>query len=441
MNNDQMYPDISGQMIDDRGDHHDASPYNLEVDKFATGVGELMFQSNNKLPAPLLADCFHACFGGEVVLHPAADPVSAAWWRDFFTTGRASSMRSTTENNQALAETAAWKLAEELHQYRSHTSELDMQNESVRSMAQRMKSIKRGVQAAEEDVTEMSALGQGLSPGTGSTFSRDEMMKVHQRLSRSMKLKEILAIAGGMMACRRAKKKIKAEGFDHVDGITTSGDLSRMLPSELMLLGDELTELNLLRRLAEEQTLALRKHSYEPASRGPIVVAIDESSSMEDSQCGGASPIVEAKAFALTMARIAQEDNRFIVLMGWSSGGKENTLVMPPDKWDPMALLAWLDHFYYGGTNFDFLLSIEAKWAEWKCPAGKTDVFVVTDTQANIMGYTVKAFNQFKQRERVKCYGLAIGADTGELDLICDQAWITQSMGLESKAVQEILTA
>jgi uncharacterized protein with von Willebrand factor type A (vWA) domain len=429
-------------LVDDLGSHHDLSPYSIEVDGYSTGIGEQLYQQTKRSNKFQLADCFHACYNDEVALHPNANELAASWWRDMFAGGTAGSLRIKTIGNQFYAEAAASKLADELDNYINNLPE-GHESDSIGAMAARIRSCRRAVQVAEQECNLLEALGQSFGPGPGGILNREELMKVHARIGRSRKLREILELAGAMMKVRRAKKKVKVDGIENVDGVTTSGDLTRILPSELMLLGDELTELNLLRKLCEEQTLALRKHSWESQAKGPIVVCVDESGSMVDTRRGRTddSKLIQAKAFALTMARIAQEEKRFIVLMGFSSEDQLRELVMPPEKWNQTALLEWLEHFFNGGTDFDFLLHLEKSWDKWKCPRGKTDVFIVTDTQADITDCTVEQFNAFKLKEKVKAYGLAIGAATGCLDLVCDQAWVTQSMGLESKAVREILSS
>ena len=430
-------------LVDDLGSHHDLSPYAIEVDKYSTGIGEQLYQQSNRSNKFTLADCFHACYNDEVILHTNANELTASWWRDMFAGGTAGSLRVKTVGNQLLAEAAAAKLADELDNYISNLPE-GYDSESIGAMAARIRSCRRAVEVAEKDCELLEQLGQGFGPGPGGTIDREELMKVHARLGRSRKLREILELAGAMMQVRRAKKKVKVDGIENVDGVTTSGDLTRILPSELMLLGDELTEMNLLRKLCEEQTLALRKHNWESQARGPIVVCVDESGSMVERRRYGPNDetkLIQAKAFALTMARIAQEEKRFIVLLGFASDDELRELVMPPNQWNQLALMEWLEHFFNGGTDFDFLLHVERSWDRWKCPRGKTDVFIVTDTMADITDSTIEQFNAFKLREKVKAYGLAIGAATGCLDLVCDQAWVTQSMGLESKAVREILSS
>lgn len=455
---DNILPDI-GPIIDDRGAQHDTSRYALEVDHFATGVGELLFKENRKHPVELLTDCFHACYASEVAIHPGANATAASWWRDFFSGGTAAQLRGKTRGNQALSEAAVAALADSITDYMNESRTSDPSKVTFADIVARNRSIKRAIANSKEEVELIvsSGGGQGLHNGRGGQLTRAEILEMHALLARSRKLRDILEIAGSMMATRKAKKKIKSEGLDHVDGVTTSGDLTRILPSEVMLLGDDITEWNLLRKLSEEQTLALRKFSWKPACKGPIVVCIDGSASMDMTNHSRASkhtPIIESKAFALTMARVAQEENRYIVLIEFGGPSEQRELIMPPKGWNQLELLKWLEHFYDGGTCMKFLsTTIVEKWSkEWKCPKGKTDIFIVTDAEIhtesdNKKGYvglprkTIDAFNAFRERERVKCYGLVIGHKTGNMDLVCDKTWITQSMGLESQAVREILAS
>lgn len=436
------------QLVDDELLCED-SPYNLEVDHFSIAVGESLYktQSDNlrkdTLQPEILADTFHSLFAHEVALHPAADRKAEAWWREFFVSGQAGKLRSKTVGQQQMAEVACWEIARSLREYCEKERELAGEDgESFDGIFARSRSVKDACEKAEDELDDAENLGCSLGPGAGKQISTEDFKHIADRMRKSKTLRKILEISGAMMTFRGAVKKKKIEGFDCVDGVMQSGDITRLLPSELMqLAGPEAIATNMLRRLVENQTLALRKHSKEKAGRGPIVVLIDGSGSMEGGwRRPGPRPIDEAKALALTMARIALEQKRWIVLVEFGSGSEWRELVLQPDNWDAKGLVAWLEHFFGGGTDFNCLVKAAQSWDRWKCPKGKVDLIFATDCRARLSDHIVKTFSEFKKERDVKCYGLAINSDVGDLGLITDHAVTTSSMGLESHAIREILS-
>jgi uncharacterized protein with von Willebrand factor type A (vWA) domain len=272
------------------------------------------------------------------------------------------------------------------------------------------------------------------------TVSQDEMKQVSERFKRSRTLQKIMDLAGANFAYRLGVKRKQEQGMDQISGVTQVGDLTRLLPSESMMLaaGPPLST-NMLRRLVENQTLALHKTKMTPVGRGPIVVVIDGSGSMSNGR--GIQPIHQAKALALTMARVAKQQRRWIALVEFGNDDEWKELVMAPDAWNLPNLLDWLEHFFSGGTDFGVLNRVAESWPRWKCPKGQTDIIFVTDTNATLGEWIVKPFNQFKAEQNVRCYGLAINSHTGDLPLVCDRAWTTQSMGLESQPVKQLLAS
>lgn len=432
-------PNIDNNIVDDRHHRHEVSPNSIVVDHFASGIGQVLHKETQRASAYALADAFHAAYANEVELHPSASREMATWWREFFTSGEAAKLRAKTQGNQAMSEAAAMELAIETKRYHesfNNDDDIGTSNESVQSMISRMRSLKRATANATSCTEQLEALGQDLSAGCGGKYDRQKLQDAIRKLSRSLKLRRIMELAGALHLVRsRSKKKRETDGPENVVGVINSNDISRLLPSELGKLGCPSLRPDFLRRFVERQTLALDKRSMENAGKGPVVVLVDGSSSMEYND-----RICEAKAFALVMARIAQQQKRYVVLIEFSGTDEIKEIVLEPKNWDPSALLQWLEHFFNGGTCFTCLDYVVDNWSKWNCPKGKTDIFIATDINATIEDSTVKKFAEFRTRERVRSYGLAISADTGDLDLICDQSWTTHSMGVQSHEVREILS-
>ena len=99
-----------------------------------------------------------------------------------------------------------------------------------------------------------------------------------RRVKNDPNLRKICELAGRFRRVAQSKQRTKAvHGMDDLVGVEPNGDIGRLLPVELAKLAVPELELDTLRRLVERQTLCREYQSVEPAARGPIIVAIDES--------------------------------------------------------------------------------------------------------------------------------------------------------------------
>ena len=76
-----------------------------------------------------------------------------------------------------------------------------------------------------------------------------------------------------------------------------------------------------------------------PVGKGPIIITIDESGSMQGEKAH------TAKALALALAWIARQQNRWCALIAYSGDSGERLLALPPRRWNESALADWLTAF------------------------------------------------------------------------------------------------
>src|SRR4029077_17206100 len=129
-----------------------------------------------------------------------------------------------------------------------------------------------------------------------------------------------------------------------------------------------------LRRLIERQCMAREFRSLEPVGKGPIVLVVDESGSMEGNK------VHTAKAMALALAWIARQQKRWCALCAYSGDSGERLLPLPPGRWDEHALAEWLIAFLGRGSSLDVpVRELPRMLADLNAPPGETDIVVVTD--------------------------------------------------------------
>lgn len=363
-------------------------------------------------------------------------------------------LHRSTEHNPVASELAAVELAKSYAVLKEEDNKRQQEEEAKRRagkkvdpqraqrQAQRacLKAVGQAVQAASTEVDKyeetLSALGCGPGQGNDGKLDTGRLFEMFQKTRSSERLRAIMERAGRYRRCAQAQQRQKSKhGYDDMVGVVLDGDLGRLLPHELVQLACPELELSALRRLVERQSMCRQYRGVKKVGKGPIVVCVDESGSMSG------EPIAQAKALALAMGWIARHQNRWIVFCGYSGGREGTRLALPPGRWDETALLAWLEHFYSGGTTLDVPLhELPHKW--WPefiaqgLPRGKTDLLLVTDALVHLPTELERSFLAWKQAEKVKCISLIIGQAAGDLTRVSDQVFTLDDLNLDQEGVQ-----
>lgn len=138
-------------------------------------------------------------------------------------------------------------------------------------------------------------------------------------------------------------------------GARQGGTIDRILPTELALLGDDETSDLQALKILKRQATELEMKGVEAKSRGPMVIAIDESGSMHDGDAGHFNRSTKpyagrntwAKAAAVALTRIAWQENRAVVAVHFAYG----TEVQSVPKDDYRAMFEMARSFLSGGTS------------------------------------------------------------------------------------------
>ena len=141
------------------------------------------------------------------------------------------------------------------------------------------------VSKAQTTTQETNDFIEAWGLGSDASYSKrpfNEKMKLLNRLRNSPKLKLIAKLAGRYkkIAMQRQHQKIK-KGTNEIYTIKQGKDLGKVLPSELMKLGNPLTEMLFFKDYAEGKILQYETRSKAKQVKGPIVIAMDESYSMD----------------------------------------------------------------------------------------------------------------------------------------------------------------
>ena len=184
--------------------------------------------------------------------------------------------------------------------------------------------LRRALRAACGDAAEAAAEAadamNGLAPGLGETPAQHEQdgtarMSLAERVNNDARLKRVMKLAGRLRRLASDGRKVRDElGADTLVGTTIGGDLPRALPTELGLLRHPRLRRVQLAKLADRRLQQYHVVGNVPKGRGPVVVLLDESGSMEGERN------LWAAAVALACLGTAARERRACTVIGFNGG-------------------------------------------------------------------------------------------------------------------------
>jgi len=300
--------------------------------------------------------------------------------------------------------------------------------------------VNKAIKAAAEGVEEIEEACRGLGLEPNSNTSQLELQNIAKSLQQVRNDRTLLNIinkAGKYRRVAQSKQRLKVtHGFDDVVGVNMGGDVGRVLPLELAKLCHPVFKKDAMRRLVERQLMSREFRGIEPVGKGPIVVCVDESGSMQG------NPIENAKAFTLAMCWIARKQNRSIVLYSFSNGSNTVRTAVTPGNWNKEypGLIEWLRHFFTGGTTLDVPMRVVPdQWSDmlnkkW-IKKGKTDMIIISDGIVDVPGNVKEYYLKWKKENQVKTITIVIGTDPGKIKEVSDEVYCVHSIDVDSDAV------
>lgn len=245
----------------------------------------------------------------------------------------------------------------------------------------------REAQEALAGVTWGSGPGSpGKGPGPGARA-------LAVRLKKDRRLARIAELAGRFKRIALAKQRSKVKhGSDEISDVELGADLGRLLPSELTRLLKPVQRLALLRDLGERRCMQYRLSGTEPLGKGPLVVLLDKSGSMDGDKD------VWATAVSLALLEVAQRQRRTFALLAFESLVRDEQVVTPGGALREQALFTATG----GGTEIGLALRRGLEFiSEHPGVLKKADVVLVTDGMS-------ETFAAEKLREQARSMGVTI---------------------------------
>jgi Mg-chelatase subunit ChlD len=225
------------------------------------------------------------------------------------------------------------------------------------------------------------------------------------------KMRRIATLAGRMYAALKGKKERRAANIpEEVVGVETGGDITALLPGEYALLATDPTKRHLFRQLTERRVLQFERRGKETKGRGPLVIALDESGSMQHHRDEW------AKAAMTALTRIAWEDKRPVVVVHFSTATRVQ--ILKPG--DSAGVVKAQHTFLDGGTNIGRAMMVASDEVKNLETAGHRGADVVLVSDGGDAGSSVPAALTELQRRGARLWSIAI--DTPFVGALRDEA-------------------
>lgn len=261
--------------------------------------------------------------------------------------------------------------------------------------------------------------GVGFAPETstlrGGAGDGARARPLAARLRSDSRLRRIALLAGRMKRIAASKRRARVRhGADEVTDVTQGADLARALPVELARLTDPRRRLDFFRSLAERQILQYQLVGSESLGRGPLVVLLDKSSSMDE---GGGLKDVWATALALALFEHARAEGRPFALVAYNAAPFYVEVVRPGAPVPEEALFVRCG----GGTSIAAAVERGLEIiADVRGGLRSADLVLVSDGEDD-----AGAAPSVRERAAalgVSIFGLAIGISGAALAPWCDEA-------------------
>jgi Mg-chelatase subunit ChlD len=292
------------------------------------------------------------------------------------------------------------------------------------------------VEGYREAVDGLTGVVFAPAPGPGGAPERatdlERVKPLLQQLRSDEKLRRIALLAGRFKRITAAKRRQRVRhGADEVTDVEQGADLSRALPAELAKLSHPRLRLHFIRSLVERQVLQYQLVGAEPLGRGPLLVLLDKSTSMDD-----LGRDEWAAAVTITLLEHARAERRPFGLVVFTDRILHEVLVPAGDAlpWDAFS------HASEGGT--DISLAVERGLnliASGSAPFRRSDLVLVTDGASD-------ASRGPELRERARALqatilGIAIGMRPDRLAPWCDDFASPTTLTTLDRTLAESLVA
>lgn len=264
--------------------------------------------------------------------------------------------------------------------------------------------MRKGLNNAQEQIDNWSecVTGWGIKPGELQKLPLKEKLELVKNLLSTAKFRQIAELAGRLRNIANASMAMTpTHGNDELVDITQGDNISRILPTELLKL--KRTPALFMKDLLERKLLQYNLRGEEPQGRGPIVVCVDISGSMQGQR------EIWAKAVMLALAHICDRQNRAFAVVTFDTQVRhhkvyESGKLELKEKID-LAMI----HMKGGGTAFMPPLKKGFEIVSKVGKMNKADIIFVTDGECGLDDKDLATVKALKAQYFTRILGVGIG--------------------------------
>ena len=318
--------------------------------------------------------------------------------------------------------------------YEQLLSEMEKIEDAARRAA------RQGLRAAGDEMKEFNDAMEAYGGYSHEQGQREPRMSATQKLELAKKIKgnkklaRIAELAGKMVNTALQKQRNKViHPPDEIVGVTQGSDLPYVLPHELLLLDDEVTEPLFYQKYVEGELMQFDMIGHEQQAKGAIIGCVDLSGSMDGllinerrltrklkdlpveqqaeartkTYTNAYTKEIWSKAVLLALLAIAHHQHRDFCVVCFGSYGEMKVYKFPKAKTTTAELIDLAEFFFGGGTTYDGWMTESLVIAE-KGPFENADVIVISDGDVGIADERREEFNTRRSAKKMHCYGVLL---------------------------------
>ncbi|HEX4210453.1 MAG TPA: VWA domain-containing protein [Candidatus Binataceae bacterium] len=275
----------------------------------------------------------------------------------------------------------------------------------------------RSMQLAEEiDQVAQDSHDFSLEFGQGGKMPAGERLELGRRLARNKKLGELARLVGRFKQDARAlRRRTLDRGVAEAYDVERGSEIGRLIPAELGALHHPGLKADFYRRLLEGTVLQYRLREDEQKGRGPMIVCIDCSSSMQGDK------ELWAKAVGLTLMDIARRQRRLFRAVLFSSGVESLKVIdlNRERRYQPelARVVEMAEYFPGGGTDFQAPIDAAVGLLTDK-RLKRGDIVVITDGECQVSPEWLAALRERKDELDFSIYAVLVDVGSSELSTL-----------------------
>lgn len=266
---------------------------------------------------------------------------------------------------------------------------------------------------------ELAGVSWGNEPGQIRLVGTKEKLALASKIANNPQLKRIAKLAGRLREMSQRKRRSKSKNvYGEINSIELGNDIRRLLPSEMQKLAEPDLFPLFARGYWDKSLLQYQFKGKEKQNRGPVVVCLDSSGSME----GDADDW--AKAVTSVLLQNALSDLRHFRVIHFDTKVRRVDDFAPQNLSWERQLNSLLSFYSGGGTNWEKALDKAIECVEKHKMYPKADIILITDGCCAFKSDFRAKLAEKKQKLGFSLYGVLIGNSAPDsLQQACDRLW------------------